>query len=114
MHESACSIREEKKTSRSVPLPRKKYRSHWHEQINDKQLFFSKIITSIYKDCDYLNNKLLFRSDLSFLFNNSKVFAMNSFYSRLSSSSAKIFFQVQVRVRQIDQVLLSSSSQPRL
>ena len=30
--------------------------SQWHEQINDKQLFFGKIITSIYTDCDYCNN----------------------------------------------------------
>ena len=35
-------------------------RSQWHEQINDMQLFFGKIVTSIYTDCDYLNNKLYF------------------------------------------------------
>ena len=39
---------------------------------------FGKIITSIYTDCDYLEQQTTFRRDLLFLFNNSNIFLLNS------------------------------------
>ena len=59
-----------------------------------------------------IEQQTILRSDLIFLFNNLNIFPMNSnkkqFYS--SSSLEKIFFRVQVEIRQNDRVL--SSSQP--
>ena len=39
---------------------------------------FGKIITSIYKNCDYLEQQTIFRSDLLFLFNNLNIFLLYS------------------------------------
>ena len=80
---------------------------------------FVKIITSICTDCDYLNNKLYFVV-MFFSFQQFKHLSneleLEQFYSSSSSSSKKIFFRVQVRVRQNDRILSSpsssSSSQP--
>ena len=49
------------------------YRSQWHKQINGMQLFFGKIITSIFTDCDFLNNKLLYFVVIFYFFSTIKI-----------------------------------------
>ena len=74
---------------------------------------FVKIITSIYTDCDYLNNKLYFVV-MFFSFQQFKYLSneleLEQFYSSSSSSSEKIFFRVQVQVRVLSSSSSSSSS----
>ena len=51
----------------------------WHEQLNACSIFsFGKIITFIYTDCNYLNNKLYFVVIFYFLFDYLNIFLMNS------------------------------------
>ena len=71
---------------------------------------FAKIITSIYTDRDFtLKQQTIFRSGVLFLFNNLNILLKNS-NSFMRVRVQKQFFRVQVRVRQNDRVLSSSSS----